>query len=157
MIGRCPRPGLTFIEICVALTMCAVVMMPVLQSYFHSVSIVRVTEREFQVLNLGSSFTAQVKQLRRTQLAETELPDFRLDDPNRGLVSLPGAGNVSIRLPLWNAELVNCAYRAVKFSPGGRFGAPGSSDVPLLVELTIAWQERIGGQRTARFGVLLTQ
>ena len=128
-------------------------MIPFFQSYFQSSVIIRISNREFMILNLGQSFLAQVRNLPPGALVQTEKMPFL---PNSGkqetTIKLPGIQEVPVVLPTWNKNWIQVNCRIEKFPPDVPINIPQK---PVLVCLEVSWSDTMGGDRISKFGTLL--
>ncbi|RCK77963.1 MAG: hypothetical protein OZSIB_2001 [Candidatus Ozemobacter sibiricus] len=126
------QPGLTLVELMVAVALLAVVFLPIWLSFTQSQATIAEGQWESLVINLGTAFAGQIRQLGPAGWSPTAgiLPITPVPGGEYQLAGFPPMRKLI--LPPWPAAQMEVAYEVQAFGP---LPTPG-----FLVCLHVRWQ-----------------
>ncbi len=142
------RSGISLIETVVALTVLALILIPLWTTLMQSQVVTQIGRQELEVLNLGGSFLSQAQTM---QAAGIPLVSDQAVPNGTSQITL-GAGQ-TIRLPAFSSS-IQVKYSAQTFAlatpPLG--GTPRNA---VVLTLTASWQDANGKNKSATFATLV--
>lgn len=142
--GRKACQAVSLVEIVLALALVSFLFLPIWRIFLHSTGVIRVGQHDAEILNIGLSFTAQIR-----TCSPTVLPSLSLQElvPNaKGMIAI---GSYSIFLPSWDREMMRFQCEIKTFTVNS---APRDS---VLVKAIVTWKEKMGPEKSFVFPVLL--
>jgi len=141
------RPGISLIEVLVAVCLLGILILPLLHTYVQSSGGIQLGQSESVALNIAGSFVGQVRMFSPSTLPPTA-GDVLLKPSADGKYHLGGpAGGNTVELPPWDPQQMTLSYEVAPL-----LTMPRDSR---LVLLKVLWNARIGGTRQSSFPVVL--
>ena len=145
-LARSPS-GLSLIEVLVAVCLLGILILPLLHTYVQSSGGIQLGQSESIILDIGGSFTAQVRLFTPSALVPTAGEVSLTPSPDGKYRIGPSAVAAVVELPPWDSHQMTVSYEIAPL--------PTMPVTARLILLKIQWNARIGGTRQTTFPVVV--